>query len=66
MQKVNDPKLDVLLNFAGVEDLFASTDNITDEMWNRNMAVNLTASIRLRREALQVMKMQKDGAIVDV
>lgn len=59
-------RVDVLLNVAGVMDLFASADTVTDEMWDRCIAINLTAPVKLMREVLKVMKEQKSGSIVNV
>ena len=56
----------MLLNVAGVMDLSASADTASDETWDRNIAINLTAPVKLVREALQVMKKQGSGFIVNV
>ncbi|MDT0318952.1 SDR family NAD(P)-dependent oxidoreductase [Streptomyces millisiae] len=57
--------LDVLVNNAGVMDDLAATADVTDEAWERLLAVNLTAPFRLTRAALPVMLAQGRGAIVN-
>lgn len=59
-------RIDVLLNVAGIMDLNQSADTVEDEMWDRVIAVNLTAPVRLMREVLGVMKAQGSGSIVNV
>lgn len=44
----------------------SGADNVLDEDWDRIIAVNLTAPVRLMREVLKVMKAQKSGSIVNV
>jgi NAD(P)-dependent dehydrogenase (short-subunit alcohol dehydrogenase family) len=59
-------RIDALLNVAGVMDNNASADSVTDGMWDRCIAINLTAPVKLMREVLVVMKEQKSGSIVNV
>ncbi|RAO67772.1 uncharacterized protein BHQ10_003784 [Talaromyces amestolkiae] len=40
-------RIDGLLNVAGVLDNFASVDRVTDQVWNKCLAVNLTAPVKL-------------------
>ena len=54
------------MNVAGVMDLNHSADTLEDEMWDRVIAVNLTAPVKLMREVLAVMKAQGSGSIVNV
>ncbi|KAF7365060.1 Short-chain dehydrogenase/reductase SDR [Mycena venus] len=65
-QKKFGDKIDILLNVAGIMDTFASVATITDAEYERVMAVNLTAPVRLMREVAQVMKKHKAGVIVNV
>ncbi|KAJ7675677.1 hypothetical protein DFH06DRAFT_664619 [Mycena polygramma] len=65
-QKAFGEKIDILLNVAGIMDTFASVATITDAEFERVIAVNLTAPVRLMREVVQVMKAQKSGVIVNV
>ncbi|KAF8982213.1 hypothetical protein BDQ17DRAFT_1437997 [Cyathus striatus] len=59
-------RIDALLNIAGISDHLASVDKYTDEVWEKVIAVNLTAPVRLMREVVKVMKKQKSGCIVNV
>ena len=54
------------MNVAGVMDLNHSADTLEDEMWDRVIAVNLTAPVKLMREVLAVMKAQGSGSIANV
>lgn len=47
-------------------DGFQSVDTLTDEAWDRLIAVNLTAPVKLMREVLPVMKKVGSGSIVNV
>ncbi|KAH0593202.1 hypothetical protein MHUMG1_08924 [Metarhizium humberi] len=59
-------RIDALLNVAGVRDRFESVDTLSDSMWERCIAVNLTAPVKLMREVIKIMKEQKSGSIVNV
>ncbi|KAJ6585142.1 short-chain dehydrogenase/reductase SDR [Mycena capillaripes] len=65
-QKSFGEKIDILLNVAGIMDSFASVATVTDAEYERVIAVNLTAPVRLMREVTQVMKAHKSGVIVNV
>ncbi|KAJ0420593.1 NAD(P)-binding protein [Aspergillus carlsbadensis] len=54
-----------LLNIAGIPDHYSSVDSVTDEIWERCLAVNLTAPVRLMREVLPVMRETGKGSIVN-
>jgi gluconate 5-dehydrogenase len=56
-------RLDILLNNAGVQHRAALTD-WTDADFERVVAVNLTASFRLAREAARLMLPRKHGRII--
>lgn len=58
-------KLDVLVNNAGVMDRFLPVGELTDELWNKVIAVNLTAPMLLCRAALPHLVAAK-GVIVNV
>ncbi|KAK7037317.1 hypothetical protein VNI00_011308 [Paramarasmius palmivorus] len=62
------PRIDALLNVAGILDGFSGVDNLKDSDWDRTIAVNLTAPTRLMREVVKEMKEQtpKGGSIVNV
>lgn len=60
------PRIDILLNIAGIMDYVASAATVKDDDWDRVIATNLTAPTMLMREVLQVMIGQKSGSIVNV
>lgn len=58
---------DGLANVAGCMDKAASVDTLDDGTWDRVMAVNLTAPVKLMGAVVRAMKAQgKGGAIVNV
>jgi NAD(P)-dependent dehydrogenase (short-subunit alcohol dehydrogenase family) len=59
-------RIDALLNIAGVMDHNQSADSVVDKVWDRCIAVNLTAPVKLMREVLPIMREQKCGSIVNV
>ncbi|KAJ6585141.1 short-chain dehydrogenase/reductase SDR [Mycena capillaripes] len=65
-QKSFGEKIDILLNVAGIMDSFASVATVTDAEYERVIAINLTAPVRLMREVAQVMKTHRSGVIVNV
>ncbi|KAM7192777.1 putative short-chain dehydrogenase reductase [Naviculisporaceae sp. PSN 640] len=60
------PRVDVLVNVAGVMDNFSSADGVTDEVWEKVMAVNLTVPMRMMRAVIPFMKEKRDGSIINV
>ncbi|KAJ5379958.1 uncharacterized protein N7496_002386 [Penicillium cataractarum] len=58
--------INVLVNVAGIIDHCSSVDTLTDGIWERCMAVNLNAPVKLMREVLPIMKKQKGGSIVNI
>lgn len=63
MSVVGD-KLDILINNAGIMDDFVPLDELDDELWDRVLAVNLTAVMKLSRAAVRVMLPKNKGVIV--
>jgi len=59
-------RIDGLLNIAGIMDRNGSVDSLSNEMWDRCIAINLTAPVMLMREVIPVMREQKSGSIVNV
>ncbi|KAK6594764.1 short-chain dehydrogenase/reductase SDR [Botrytis cinerea] len=51
--------IDVLANIAGVIDSMASADKVTDDDWDRIIAINLTAPTKLIRAVLPFMRAKK-------
>ncbi|KAF1976575.1 NAD(P)-binding protein [Bimuria novae-zelandiae CBS 107.79] len=60
------PRIDVLVNCAGISDGWSSADTLKDVEWEKVMAINLTVPVRLMTAVLPAMKEQKKGAIVNV
>jgi 3-oxoacyl-[acyl-carrier protein] reductase len=61
-------RFDILINDAAYNKSvpFADLDNLTLELWDKIMAVNLTGPLRLIKAAAPVMKAQKQGRIVNI
>lgn len=57
---------DVLINVAGIMDEFLPAGEIDDATWERVMAVNVTAMLRLTRAVLPGMIEKAHGSIVNV
>jgi len=58
--------LDILVNNAGIMDHFTPAGDVTDELWERVMGVNLTGPMRSTRKALSIMVPQGKGVIVNI
>lgn len=58
-------RIDILVNNAGVLDNYLSADNMTDEVWNRVLDINVTGPMRLIREVLKHMVEQNQGNIIN-
>ena len=54
-------KLDVVVNNAGIMDEFRPIDEVSDELWEKVMAVNLYGPAMIMRKAVQVMLEQESG-----
>jgi NAD(P)-dependent dehydrogenase (short-subunit alcohol dehydrogenase family) len=64
-------RIDVLINVAGIIDHYGSVDTLTDDIWDKVIAVDLTAPVRLMRAVVSVMLKQEKidgerGAILNV
>ena len=59
-------KLDVLVNNAGIMDYMAGVGEVTDEIWQRVLAVNLYGPMYTSRRAVQVMLEAGHGSIVNI
>jgi NAD(P)-dependent dehydrogenase (short-subunit alcohol dehydrogenase family) len=59
-------RIDVLVNNAGIMDGFLPAAEVDDATWERVMAVNVTAIMRLTRAVLPRMIAAGSGAIVNV
>jgi len=58
--------LDVLVNNAGIMDNFAPVGDVTDELWDRIIAVNTTAVMRTSRKAVELFLPKESGSIINV
>jgi NAD(P)-dependent dehydrogenase (short-subunit alcohol dehydrogenase family) len=58
--------VDLLANVAGIMDGFLPPAEVDDATWDRVLAVNLTAPMRLTRAVLPLMLAKGSGAIVNV
>jgi NAD(P)-dependent dehydrogenase (short-subunit alcohol dehydrogenase family) len=57
-------RIDGLLNVAGIMDNESSVDTLMDEDWDRVIAVNLTAPVKLMRAVVHIMKAQGGGGSI--
>lgn len=58
-------KLDNLVNNGGFG-VYAKFESLSDELWRRQLDVNLMGAVRFAREALKVMAPRRTGTIVNV
>lgn len=66
MEVVVDVGVDVLINNAGVSDGLALVDEITEEVWQRTLAVNLTGPFLLCKRVVPGMLRRGGGVIVNI
>lgn len=59
-------RIDVLVNNAGVMDDFSPVADVTDEMWEKVISVNLTAPFHLCRKSIPIMLEQGGGVIINI
>lgn len=58
--------IDGLANIAGITDNMTPLHEVTDEVWNRVMSVNLLGMMKLSRAVLPTMLARRSGSIVNV
>jgi 3-oxoacyl-[acyl-carrier protein] reductase len=58
-------RLDIVMNNAGIA-FNAPVESMTDEIWDRTIAINLTAHMRLCRKAIEHLKKSPAGRIINV
>ena len=58
-------KLDIIVTCAGISE-FLPLEDTSDEVWDNNLAVNLTAVFRLVRDATSLLKESQAGRIVTI
>jgi len=59
-------RLDILCNNAGIVDRFLPVDEVTDDVWNRVLAVNLTGPMLACRAAIPAMLVNGSGSIINI
>jgi NAD(P)-dependent dehydrogenase (short-subunit alcohol dehydrogenase family) len=59
-------RLDILVNNAGVMDVNQGVGELTDEMWERVLGINLNGTMFLTRRAVPVMVNQGGGSIINI
>ncbi|WP_212975563.1 SDR family oxidoreductase [Bacillus sp. J14TS2] len=57
--------VDILVNNAGIMDNFVPAANVTDELWERVMAINTTGVMRATRKVLPIFQEKKSGVIIN-
>jgi NAD(P)-dependent dehydrogenase (short-subunit alcohol dehydrogenase family) len=58
--------LDILVNNAGIMDNFVPIADVTDELWNKVMAVNVAGPMRTIRKAMSIFLDKKKGVIINI
>jgi len=58
--------LDILVNNAGIMDNFVPAAEITDELWEKVFAVNVTGPMRATRKALNIFIEKGSGIIINI
>ncbi len=59
-------KLDILVNNAGIMDEMMPVGEVTDELWNKVLGVNLSGPMYLSRKAILQMSPQGNGNIINI
>ena len=58
--------LDILVNNAGIMDNFVPAEAVTDKLWEKVFAVNVTGAMRAIRKALPIFIEKKSGIIINI
>jgi len=58
-------RIDVLVNNAGVMDNFEAIADVSDELWEKVISVNLTAPMKVIRKVIPIMLKQEKGNIIN-
>jgi NAD(P)-dependent dehydrogenase (short-subunit alcohol dehydrogenase family) len=59
-------RLDIVCNNAGIMDRFLPAGEVTDDLWQRVLDVNLTGPLRLVRAALPLLLQSGHGVIINI
>jgi NAD(P)-dependent dehydrogenase (short-subunit alcohol dehydrogenase family) len=62
----NYGKLDITVNNAGILDNMVPVGDVTDDLWDKIINLNLTALMRITRESVKMMLAQKGGVILNI
>ncbi|MFZ2152522.1 MAG: SDR family oxidoreductase [Microgenomates group bacterium] len=58
--------LDILVNNAGIMDNFMPVDKVTDDLWDKIIAVNTTGPMRTIRKSMPIFLDKKSGVIINI
>ncbi len=58
-------RIDILVNNAGIMDNFTPLADVTDELWDRVLNINLMAPMKLMRKVIPIMQKQEKGNIIN-
>lgn len=58
-------RLDILINNAGITDDFTPVTDVSDDLWDRVIAINLTGPFRACRKAVSIMIAKNGGVIIN-
>lgn len=58
--------VDIVVNNAGIMDNFIPVAEVTDEVWDKVIAVNTTGPMRLIRKAMPIFLEKKKGVIINI
>lgn len=58
--------VDILVNNAGIMDNFMPVEKVTDELWDKIIAVNTTGPMKLIRKCMPIFLEKKKGVIINV
>lgn len=56
--------LDILVNNAGIMDNFTPVGNVSDEEYDKVIAINLTGPFKATRSAINIMEKQENGGVI--
>jgi 2-dehydro-3-deoxy-L-rhamnonate dehydrogenase (NAD+) len=59
-------KIDILVNCAGIAAGNELVENMTDEIWEKAISVNLTGTFKISRSVIKYMKINKFGRIIHI